>query len=488
MDVTDVIDYNRELLNGSHLEASYFHLSATDPTHGFSFDAARVAGHTYPKVVPLHAETPEDALLQQRLLLGSHLALHLRHQLEEQKGYTSTVGISTTKMISKLVGNLNKPKGQTTLLPPYRPEAASNIIEFVDKHDIGSIPWIGFKMAQKLREFILGRAPSFESGLVYGGTKENVTTGMVRQYPGMSPELLEKILSGAGSPHGIGGKVFCLLHGVDDTPVAEARNVPKQLSIEDSYIRLDTAGQLLKELNSLTTRLIHQMRTDLLDEYHDDDESKLMRDGEEPRSKRWAGRPDTLRLTTRPKPPTGPDGSRIRSFKRISRAVPLPTFVFNLEDSPSAIAERLVTEALVPLFRKLHPERQGWNVSLINVAVTNISETTADAKTSSGRDIGRMFRRQNDVLDGFKIKDEDVIDEVRPEVDDIGDDHLTKRPEIGSSHVDPSDGSQDASTAWEITSEDEPAEVEDTYHCTICANHVPDFARPAHDRYHSLEG
>ena len=233
------------------------------------------------------------------------------------------------------------------------------------------------------------------------------------------------------------------------------------------------------------------MRTDLLYDHDDDDEIKVkaIQAGDELRSRRWAGRPDTLRLTTRPKPPIGPDGSRVRSFKRISRAAPLPTFVFNLEDSPSAIAERLVTEALLPLFRKLHPERQGWNVSLVNVAVTNISETTADTKTSRGRDIERMFRRQYDVLDGFRVKEEDALDDIKPGVDNISDDQITERfVDVRPSHVDQVGGSKDASTVWEIASEDEPAEEEATYYCTICASHVPDFARPAHDRYHSLGG
>jgi DNA polymerase iota len=68
---------------------------------GFPFDASRVAGHTYGE----DSATSGEALLCQRLILGSHLALHMRSQLELLKGYTSSVGVSTSKLLSKLVGN-----------------------------------------------------------------------------------------------------------------------------------------------------------------------------------------------------------------------------------------------------------------------------------------------------------------------------------------------------------------------------------------------
>ncbi len=155
MDVTDLVDYNSALLNHNDLATSFFHLDRHDPTVGFPFDASNISGHTFPaasatptcRSFPTHNSFSTDSAdLLQRLCLGSHLAQHLRHQLEEQQGYTCTVGIGTNKIISKLVGNLNKPKGQTTLVPPYEPDARdgrSNVIDFIDRHDIGKIPGIG---------------------------------------------------------------------------------------------------------------------------------------------------------------------------------------------------------------------------------------------------------------------------------------------------------------------------------------------------------
>ena len=243
MDVTDMIDYNVGLLNHNDLVTSFFHLDRNDPTVGFPCDASQVFGRTFPK----HSESCETAALSTnnpscndfedlvlRLRLGSHLAEHLRHQLEEQKGYTSTVGISTNKLLSKLVGNVNKPKNQTTLLPPYSNPpggAANNVTKFIDDHDIGKIPGIGFKMAQKIRNYVLGRPAAFDAGLVYGPTKENVKVGDVRTLDGMGPDLLGRLLAGPGVPKDLGEKVWGLINGVDVIEVAKAKVVPQQISI-----------------------------------------------------------------------------------------------------------------------------------------------------------------------------------------------------------------------------------------------------------------
>ena len=155
MDVTDLVDYNSTLLNHNDLTCSFFHLDCHDPTVGFPFDASRVFGHTFPatpanstpQVASTSSAPSNDSVdLFLRLCLGSHLARHLRHQLEHEQGYTCTAGISTNKLISKLVGSLNKPNGQTTLLPPYKPDVnhgGSNVIDFIDGHDVGKIPGIG---------------------------------------------------------------------------------------------------------------------------------------------------------------------------------------------------------------------------------------------------------------------------------------------------------------------------------------------------------
>ncbi|MCJ1313288.1 hypothetical protein MMC25_006965 [Agyrium rufum] len=434
LDVTDMIDYNVELLNSSALKTSFFHLDRGDPTVGFAYDAREFCDHIFPAKVSSTAEQDDptvrgnEDVLALRLKLGSHLALYLRQQLAEQKGYTATVGISTNKLLSKLIGNVHKPTDQTTLIPPYLPdsEGRSSIQNFLDDHDVGNIPGIGFKMAHKIRNRVLAREARFDAGLLYGGTLEDVKVRDVRTHPSMSPESLEALLSGPGSPKGIGGKIWGLLHGVDDTEVGKAREVPRQISIEDSYIKLNTMDDVLKELRMLSRSLLCRMRLDLTEAEDDDDVVTCLDDERQemstinaenhhqhPKSvpRRWLAHPKVLRLTTRPRPPLRPDGTRSRSFTRISRSGTMPTFVFSLTETLEHLAERLVDEALVPIFHKLHPEKHGWDLSLMNIGATHMEETAADKSTGKGRDIGRMFRTQEDVLKAWKVEDRGVAPE-----------------------------------------------------------------------------
>jgi DNA polymerase iota len=92
LDVTDIVEYNKSLLNISDLSRSFFHLSRDDPTVGFPFDMTKIAGHQYPDAVAGlqgFSTAPENHLLT-RLVLGSHLAQHMRHKLDEEQGYASS--------------------------------------------------------------------------------------------------------------------------------------------------------------------------------------------------------------------------------------------------------------------------------------------------------------------------------------------------------------------------------------------------------------
>ncbi|CAG8976377.1 hypothetical protein HYALB_00006150 [Hymenoscyphus albidus] len=502
MDVTDLVDYNRALLNPHDMTNSFFQLKQDDPTVGFFYNATGIAGHFFPdQPHPPILDLKDD--LMTRLMLGSHLAQHIRVSLEQDQGYTSTVGISTNKILSKLVGNVFKPRDQTTLLPPYvsvnkasptpsdKAERQSNISLFLDSHDIGKLPGIGFKMSQRVRDHILSRPAEFEIGLIYGGTKESVTVRDVRLFPGMGPELLEKILGGPGTERGIGAKAWNIINGIDDTEVQQARKVPSQISIEDSYIRLDTMPEVLKELRMLATSLLKRMHSDLLED--DDDPDSVG-------SKRWLAHPKTLRLSTRPRPPPNTDGTTTRSFNRISRSGPLPNFIFNLKDNTDATVEKLVQVALIPMFRRLHPQQSGWNLSLVNIAVTNLVETASDDGKGGGRDIGKMFRRQETILKEWKIEDRDVPpDPVLSVENNPGDVANGTSTMVGYEYPTVAEGnslvvrSEDilpqtqnsvVSGSWD---EDEDGD-EDTEMCGVCKASMPVFAMAAHQRYHDLEG
>ena len=532
-----MIDYNVEFVNHHDLPGSFFHMDRNDPTLGFAYDASQISGHAFPsdaavETLPTKSDSPLSPLsaleacqqtLYLRLVLGSHLAQHLRHQLEEQTGYTCTVGISTSKLLSKLVGNVNKPKGQTTLMPPYEPllvGGSNNVTQFIDRHDIGKIPNIGFKIAEKIRTHVLGRQAAFDAGLIYGGTKEKVLVKDVRLYPDMGSQLLEKLLSAPGMPKSTSAKVWSLINGVDDTEVGYARNVPRQISIEDSYIKLDTTEEVTKELNMLAKSLIKRMRLDLTELETDDDhpppeDVEANADTTEqltntPSARRWLAYPRTLRLSTRQRQPLYPDGTRARTFNRISRSSPMPSFVFSLHKTIEDLAEKLVKETLIPSFRKLHPEVFGWNLSLVNVAATNMAETGTDDKKGNGRDIGRMFRRQEDMLKNWKVRDFDDLprtngfnsvsdpsaqvvhgrtenlcdDDGQTKTDDCND--LCSIPadfQTGSEYnLISTQESYSLGTAWD--SDEEP--LDEGHQCQFCGAKMPEFAMVAHERFHAL--
>jgi DNA polymerase iota len=474
-----------------------------------------------------------DDALQLRLRLGSHLAKHLREALHSQKGYTCTVGISTNKVLSKLVGNLHKPCNQTTLLPPYTPDhdaIPDNVTSFMDDHEVGKVPGIGFKLAQKLRAHVLQRQPELDESLVYGGTKETVTVKDVRTYPGMSAEALERILGGPGMPHGVGAKTWDLLNGCDESEVSQARTVPTQISLEDSYSRLESMSEVVGELRTLAKSLIRRMHIDLLE----DDEAPLIDNTTTNfAKKRWLAFPKTIRLTTRPRPPQNPNGTRNRALARISRSGPMPNFIFNLNESVDSLAERLAMEILIPLFRKLHPEKSGWNLSLINIAAANMVEGSSD-KGGVGRDIAKMFARQDDVLkefrvqeesEGIKTEDKGFDDDPHsysvptgiqqddrksnlaswPTASSRQDGHLHIPDELVEVHKEDTTlaqraasplqqkfGSEDIPTrsqehsAWneDTWASDEEMVDDDTFKCDACGAVMPIFAVAAHSRWH----
>ncbi|TLD36921.1 DNA/RNA polymerase [Venturia nashicola] len=485
MDVTSIVDFNEELVNENHLQNSFFCLKKDDPAVGFPFDASQIAGHVYGEE---DEDQSRDPLLR-RLILGSHLALYLRTQMEERLNHTCTVGISTSKLLSKLVGNLHKPQAQTTLLPPYVEENGrqSNVTAFIDNYDIGKIPNIGFKMAHKLREYLIHHHKNLlgEASVEEEYTAK-ITVRQVRTIPGMNPAMLDKILGGPGMPHGVGRRTWQLLHGVDDAEVGMARSIPQQISIEDSYIRLDSLDRVHQELLLLSKSLIRRMRADLTEDEDEEAESASSIHDSSKRQ-RWLALPKTLRLSTRPRPPADPDGTRARASQRISRSIPAPTLLTSLGESVEDLAQKLVSRFLTSLFHRLHPEKSGWDLSLINIAVTNIVET---AGISTGRDISKMFKNQDNNLKEWKIEDVHVPpdQEMKDTSETESPLHLLQRSHGSEDQVSLSQASQASyyfQGGWDEEDEDAGESLDLT--CPFCQAKMPSFAMAAHMRFHETE-
>ena len=184
---------------------------------------------------------------------------------------------------------------------------------------------------------------------------------------------------------------------------------------EDSYIRLDQIDEVAKELKLLSINLINRMRIDLTKFAESNKEADVTMDlidtdanhSNKAASRRWIAHPKSIRLSTRPRPTLGPDGTRSRTFARISKSASMPSFVFSLSNDAGGLAARLVEEILLPLFRKLHPEKSGWNLSLVNL--TDMVMSANERNAGSSRDISEMFRRQDDTFKLWKKEERDNL-------------------------------------------------------------------------------
>ncbi|KAI0872808.1 hypothetical protein GGS24DRAFT_422808 [Hypoxylon argillaceum] len=546
LDVTDVVAYNAETLNARALGTSFFQLERNDPVKGFAFDGSRFCGCVRAADGAADAVVDVASPLCVRLMLASHLAGYLRHKLDVDFGYTSSGGISTNKLLAKLAGSVNKPDNQTTLLATAGGDGEDVVEAFMDAHSIRKVPGIGSRTVQLIEEYLLARPTARRDR-----EASHATVGEVRRHPGMSAALLDQILDRPGAERGGGEKVWGLLHGVDPSEVKEATDVPTQISIEDTYMSrpLQTAAEVVRELGAIATSLVRRMRVDLTEaDIHtpvattnNATQSAVSASAapySSPNSLRWVAYPKTLRLSTRTKPkqtipPTSASAVEAPIFSRSSRSAPLPNFVFQLSSftstthpsstSPSPtlsceeIAERLATEILLPLFRRLHPERGGWNLALLNVCVTNMVVVASEAGSAAagvapGRDIGRMFRTQEDKLREWTVYDtsptpeplrsavsasaaglsgiedeggEYVGGDAVGELEVEGDTQIREEPMMssGSPLADRGeDGDDDDDDEiWE-----EPEES-DSQQCQICGHAIPAFAMLAHERFHAMD-
>lgn len=474
LDVTDLVEFNIGLLNRNALQNSFFCLSRDNPEKGFSFDATTVAGCVTGNG---RGEDNHDNLLFVKLILASHLARCIRLKIEEE-GYTSACGISTNKVLSKLAGTVNKPRNQTTLLSLHEHE----ILKFMDSYGLRQVPGIGGRITHTLESYFLGRDADKDT-FVNGSA---VKVGEFRTRQEVSPHMLEKLLgSRPGAEKGIGEKVWGLLHGVDDTDVKAASLIPTQISIEDTYPGpkggLNTSAEVERELLKLATSLLRRMHIDLTEADEPGQDSPGSVEG--PKRTRWLAHPKTLRLSTRPK--TSPNEGTPYNWGRASRSQPLPTYVFHDIDRETIVG-RLVKEALFPMFFQLNPEKsEGWNIGMINICVANMTLTATEDAAGSGRDISRMFKRQDEVLREFRVYDDRSetpsklakVANTGEDSESIGLDLLVADSEdmdLGDDYA-----SESESEAW--------GDHDGSQACPRCGHYLPEFALSAHQRYHALE-
>jgi DNA polymerase iota len=141
----------------------------------------------------------------------------------------------------------------------------------------------------------------------------------------------------------------------------------------------------------------------------------------------------------------------------------------------------------MPMFRKLHPEKTGWNLSLINVAVANMEEGAGEGKSSAGRDISHMFRQQEAKLREWQVED---VEDDAVDVKESGTERILVASHVGSEDLTAT--LTESSQASIIIDDDELHredldEFEETVRCVYCGAVMPAFAITAHERFHQAE-
>ncbi|KAL8409417.1 hypothetical protein RB594_007737 [Gaeumannomyces avenae] len=439
--------------------------------------------------------------------LASHLAFYLRQRIEKQ-GYTCACGIATNKALSKLVGSLNKPRNQTTLLARSQEDLSS----FLDPYRLRSVPGIGGRMVSVLESYVSRsrEASSREAGggrhdaaahpkKEKGDNEEPLTVGQLRTHPGMGPELIEKLLRPSGMEKGIGEKTWALLHGQDRSEVKEASDVPTQISIEDTYASagLNTAVQVKRELNKISASLITRMRADLAEDTGSSGTGAACTAGADA-ARKWIAVPKTLRLTTRPRHDGSLEGREYNyNHGRASRSQPIPGFLLSLTQPVDQLAQRLVEEALMPMFHRLATPRPGsgsgggYDVGLLNVCVANVTMAAGDSAGSSGRDIAAMFKRRDEFRREFAVLD-DALEEgqqppltvstgspkLLPNYDENAQENELLEMSVLCDAEDDLFAGNDELDLWDD---------QDTQRCRTCGHAIPTFALEAHYRYHLLD-
>jgi len=309
LDVTEMIDHNMKF-NGIF-----------DLGFGKSFTYNEMPGYTFPL----------DKEVDKRLQIAMHLAKHFRDSIADELGFTSSAGVSTNKLLSKLVSSVHKPDKQTLLVPGFEKL-------FLSDMEIGKLPGLGYKSSALIRERLRGSANKSDR---YEAADNMVTIRDV--CTGYSEEEFVSIFGET-----LGKRLWDLAHGVDESEVVPAPIYPLQVSIEDSFPHVVLISEVRELMVELVTLLVRRMRIDLVDEHG-----------------HWARHAQTLRLTTRPR--LASIGGR---DSRISKSTAMPVFAFSFQNPVEEIAERLVKVSLMPLFRRLHP--RDFDISLLNVAAVRL--------------------------------------------------------------------------------------------------------------------
>lgn len=344
-------------------------------TQVLHFDPRRGRGHILGQ--------DSDSMTHKRLRVASHIAAYLRESIRSTFSFTSSGGISCSKLIAKLVGDCHKPNDQTLIIPEFHQA-------FLDTIEVKKIAGIGYTFLKVLFEKV-GELPppstrtielplkSFEEDIsdtrddeidlssrdqfddgedfkLISKEKEDLLNNNRRPLTVLQVRTvmhLAEMVSSFGPEKG--NWLYNILHSKDDSVVEPSSLYPKSIGLEDSFQHCISFEDVHSRLLELTIDLIHRIQGD------------LMANG------KWVRWPQSLRLTPRFR------GDQVRGelwrHKRTSKSVPFPVDAMDISISAETRALNLVLKVLMPLFSKIVADKGSWDLSLLNVGVADFKSS-----------------------------------------------------------------------------------------------------------------
>lgn len=189
-----------------------------------------------------------------RLFLATHLAQQIRSRVADEVGLTSSAGISSSKLVAKIVGNTHKPNHQTVFASSNERDTLSDIQLFLDPYPLRSLNGFGSVIVEKLCTHASKTVGHGEKDFPSG----QLTVALARQI--FDWQSLKDLFG----QRRLGTRLYNLLQGNDDEAVIKAPEYPAQISIEDTYRGLEGSA-LLKEIFILSESLLRRLETEIVD-------------------------------------------------------------------------------------------------------------------------------------------------------------------------------------------------------------------------------
>ncbi|KAJ3113851.1 hypothetical protein HDU96_002848 [Phlyctochytrium bullatum] len=342
----------------------------------------------------------------EHLRIATYMARHIRAMLVACTGFTSSAGIASSKLHSKIAAGMKKPNGQTVIVP-----FSQAAMSLVDKMDVRRLPGVGYRGYISLRDYIrhddtsneafgtwraamgnpgprlddrpelneddmdtdaegvdsdtatrnnvqrLQKKSDAQSGQAFcqgwGDSDEFMSVQRVRE--AVPPDGWTKLF-GKNGP-----KLRLLIHGIDDSAVITT-GWATQISVEDSFPSCNTLVDARKRIMDLTQSLIERFQEEESIELngpirrvaHQLRLTIRRRDTPTPANRAASQNPFTPPATDKKKgtTPIIINGSTYFN-NRESQTVPMPAEFHDFNRPADQRATEIVDQTLMPMLRRL---------------------------------------------------------------------------------------------------------------------------------------